>query len=52
MHSGLEYTMNRSAIKIKEKAKLHQLGLDLRTACYISSMEKIYDSYNEAGFVI
>ena len=52
VHSGLEYTMDRSANKIKEKVELHQLGLDLRTACYISSMEKIYDSYNEAGFVI
>ena len=52
VHSGLEFTMERSAKKIKEKAKLHNLGLDLRTACYISSMEKIYVSYNEAGLVI
>ena len=52
VHSGLEFTMERSAEKIKEKAKLHNLGLDLRTACYISSMEKIYVSYNEAGLAI
>ncbi|KAI6652872.1 glutamate dehydrogenase 1, mitochondrial isoform a precursor [Oopsacas minuta] len=52
VHSALEFTMERSAKKIKEKAKLHNLGLDLRTACYISSMEKIYISYHEAGFVI
>ena len=52
VHSGLEFTMERSARKIKEKAKLHSLGLDLRAACYISSMEKIYVSYSEAGLAI
>lgn len=30
-------------------AMQYNLGLDLRTAAYISSVSKIFNSYNEAG---
>jgi len=32
-----------------DSAKQYDLGLDLRTAAYISSVEKIFQSYKEAG---
>jgi len=32
-----------------ECAKVYDLGLDLRTAAYISSVSKIFNCYKEAG---
>ncbi|XP_046844856.1 glutamate dehydrogenase, mitochondrial-like [Xenia sp. Carnegie-2017] len=49
VHSGLEYTMERSARRIMSVAKEYDLGLDLRTAAYIVSVEKIYGTYVAAG---
>ena len=49
VHSGLAYTMERSARQIMQTAMRFDLGLDLRTAAYISSIEKIFRVYNEAG---
>jgi len=41
--------MEGSAKQIMEIAQKYNLGLDLRTAAYISSVSKIYNSYKEAG---
>lgn len=49
VHSGLEQTMERAGRAIMETAIRFNLGLDLRTAAYITSLEKIYNVYSAAG---
>ncbi|CAF0994963.1 unnamed protein product [Adineta steineri] len=49
VHSGLEQTMERSALAIMKTAQRHNLGLDIRTAAYVTSLEKIYNVYSAAG---
>ncbi|CAF0869688.1 unnamed protein product [Adineta ricciae] len=49
VHSGLEQTMERSARAIMQNAQRFNLGLDLRTAAYATSLEKIYNVYSAAG---
>ncbi|XP_063721208.1 glutamate dehydrogenase, mitochondrial-like [Symsagittifera roscoffensis] len=49
VHSGLSYTMERSARRIQNTCELYNLGIDLRTAAYINAIEKIFEMYQVAG---
>ncbi|CBY22613.1 unnamed protein product [Oikopleura dioica] len=50
VHSGLAFTMKRSGVKIMETADEYGLGLDIRSAAYITSIKNVYECYKEAGF--
>jgi len=50
VHSGLGFTMKRSGERIMDVGKEFNLGLDIRTAAYISSLQKVYQVMKEAGF--
>lgn len=49
VHSGLDYSMERTARSIMNTAITYDLGLDLRTAAYINSINKIFRTYRDAG---
>lgn len=50
VHSGLQYTMERSARKIIKRVHAYDLGLDVRTAAFILACENVYSTTSEAGF--
>merc|ERR1719389_894979 len=49
VHSGLDYSMERTAKDIMNTAIKMNLGLDLRTAAYVNSISKIFTTYRDAG---
>lgn len=49
VHSGLAYSMERSARTIMKTAQQYDLGLDVRTAAYVNSIVKIFNTYRDAG---
>jgi glutamate dehydrogenase (NAD(P)+) len=49
VHSGLQYTMERSAKKIISKVHEYNTGIDVRTAAFIVAAEKVYTTTNQAG---
>jgi len=49
VHSGLDYSMERTAHGIMKTAIDNNLGLDIRTAAYMNSIAKIFDTYRDAG---
>ena len=49
VHSGLDYSMERTARAIMNTASNYDLGLDLRTAAYINAISKIFKTYRDAG---
>eukprot|EP00092_Neocalanus_flemingeri_P019991 GFUD01021651.1.p1 GENE.GFUD01021651.1~~GFUD01021651.1.p1 ORF type:complete len:547 (-),score=95.39 GFUD01021651.1:44-1684(-) len=49
VHSGLDYSMERTALKIMNTAMDLELGLDLRSAAYVNSITKIFDTYRDSG---
>ncbi|XP_028135384.1 glutamate dehydrogenase, mitochondrial-like [Diabrotica virgifera virgifera] len=51
VHSGLHYSMERASKRIKKTAKKYNLGIDFRAAAYVNSVEKIFVTINDAGFV-
>merc|ERR1712114_163941 len=49
VHSGLDYSMERTAKAIMKTAEKYNLGIDLSTAAYINSVTKIFTTYKTAG---
>eukprot|EP00092_Neocalanus_flemingeri_P035050 GFUD01038138.1.p1 GENE.GFUD01038138.1~~GFUD01038138.1.p1 ORF type:complete len:557 (+),score=119.76 GFUD01038138.1:62-1732(+) len=49
VHSGLDYSMERTAKGIMATTIKMNLGLDLRTAAYVNSISKIFTTYRDAG---
>ncbi|PZC79201.1 glutamate dehydrogenase, mitochondrial [Helicoverpa armigera] len=47
--TGLEYSMTKACMNVAAASKTHKLGIDLRTAAYITSIEKIFVTYDEHG---
>ncbi|XP_030031297.2 glutamate dehydrogenase, mitochondrial-like [Manduca sexta] len=52
VNSGLEYSMANACQNVMRSAKMHNLGLDLRTAAYITAIEKIFVTYDEMGLAL
>merc|ERR1712061_317931 len=49
VQSGLDYAMERTATNMMNTAIKMDLGLDIRTAAYINSITKIFQTYMAAG---
>lgn len=51
VHSGLQYTMERSARQIINKVHEYDTGMDIRNAAFILACEKVYTTTNQAGAI-
>ncbi|XP_026333453.1 glutamate dehydrogenase, mitochondrial-like isoform X2 [Hyposmocoma kahamanoa] len=49
VNTGLEYSMTNACQNVIRAEIAHNLGLDLRTAAYITSIVKIFTTYDEMG---
>ncbi|XP_073953093.1 glutamate dehydrogenase, mitochondrial-like isoform X2 [Choristoneura fumiferana] len=52
VNSGLEYSMSNACDNVMRAAKEFNLGLDVRTAAYITSIVKIFLTYDEHGLAL
>ncbi|XP_059061497.1 glutamate dehydrogenase, mitochondrial-like [Achroia grisella] len=52
VNSGLEYSMTNACLNVMRAATEHNLGIDLRTAAYITAIKKIFVTYDEQGLAI
>ncbi|XP_041968508.1 glutamate dehydrogenase, mitochondrial-like [Aricia agestis] len=50
--AGLEFSMGNACRNVMRSAQTHSLGLDLRTAAYITAIEKIFVTYDEHGLAL
>ena len=50
VNSGLSYTIEGTVDSVSKLCKQHDLGLDVRQACYIIAMSKIVTIYSTAGY--
>jgi glutamate dehydrogenase (NAD(P)+) len=50
VNSGLEQTMEKAGRSIMATAQRYNLVLDIRTAAYVNSIEKIVKIYLSSGF--
>ncbi|XP_068626155.1 glutamate dehydrogenase, mitochondrial-like [Battus philenor] len=50
--SGLEYSMTNACQNVARAATTHNLQLDMRTAAYITAIEKIFVTYDEHGLAL
>ncbi|XP_048000071.1 glutamate dehydrogenase, mitochondrial-like [Leguminivora glycinivorella] len=52
VNSGLEYSMTKACNNVMRAAKQYDLGLDVRTAAYVTAIERIFLTYDEQGLTI
>jgi glutamate dehydrogenase (NAD(P)+) len=52
VYHALQFSMEKAAKNIIATAKRHHLGLDMRTASYALSIEKIFKNIADAGFTM
>ncbi|KPJ05845.1 Glutamate dehydrogenase, mitochondrial [Papilio xuthus] len=52
VNSGLEYSMTKACQNVSQAASTHNLELDMRTAAYITAIEKIFVTYDEHGLAL
>lgn len=50
VHSGLYFTIDRSAKVIQNTATDMDLGINFRLAAYVNALIKIFNTYSTAGF--